>query len=104
MLCDAPAGHVCRIIYSDPLDLPEEPGEITNHLFAILTLVYKSRLLMEKARSLTRNAPATIQFNQMTYKMLSPCYHPEVNKQKRRKTAATKVEGECFFYTMSSIL
>ncbi|KAI8883688.1 hypothetical protein K501DRAFT_272433 [Backusella circina FSU 941] len=40
------------------------------------------------ARHLARNAPATIQFDQMPYKMLSPCYHPEVNKQKRRRNSS----------------
>jgi hypothetical protein len=88
MLCDAPAGYVCRIIHSEPLDLPEEPDEITNQLFSILALVYKSRLLMEKARSLARRAPVTIRFDQITHRMLSPCYNPEVNKLKRRRNSS----------------
>lgn len=30
ILCDAPAGHVCRIIRSKAMYLPEEPDEIYN--------------------------------------------------------------------------
>ncbi|RCH92754.1 hypothetical protein CU098_009368, partial [Rhizopus stolonifer] len=85
ILCDAPAGHVCRIIRSKTMNLPEEPDEIYNQLFSILTLVYKSRLLMENTRNLVRQVPVTVEFDQMEYNTLPPCYYPDFIKQKRRR-------------------
>lgn len=67
------------------MNLPEEPDEIYNQLFSILTLVYKSRLLMENTRNLVRQVPVTVEFDQMEYNTLPPCYYPDFIKQKRRR-------------------
>ncbi|KAI8966994.1 hypothetical protein BDF20DRAFT_345721 [Mycotypha africana] len=85
ILCDAPAGHVCRIIRFKTMDLPEEPDEIHNQLFSALTLVYKARLLMENTRRLVRQTPVTPQLVDLKYKILPPCFNPDMNKQKKRR-------------------
>ncbi|KAL4206935.1 hypothetical protein AB4K20DRAFT_1870510 [Rhizopus microsporus] len=47
VLCDSPAGYVCRINHKRTLDLPEEADDICNALLPILTAVYKSRVMFE---------------------------------------------------------
>jgi hypothetical protein len=46
VLCDAPAGYVCRINHRCPVDLPEEARDIGNNLLLIMKAVYQARLMM----------------------------------------------------------
>lgn len=84
MTCDVPACHVCRITYCKPMDLPEEPSEITNHLFSILTTVFKARQLIENTRRLVRGVPVSAESNRFQYQQFPSCFHTDQSKKDKR--------------------
>ncbi|GAA5812666.1 hypothetical protein MFLAVUS_006123 [Mucor flavus] len=86
VLCDAPPGHVTRVLRTTPLQLPEEQDASLNMLLPILKAAYQGRLSVEHANLLVRRVPkeAEIDLNS-TLDLLLPCYNVVTGKKKRRR-------------------
>ncbi|CEG72305.1 hypothetical protein RMATCC62417_07886 [Rhizopus microsporus] len=60
VLCDTPAGYVCRINHACPVDLPEAARDVGNELLPMLKAVYQARLPMERTNKLVKQKPAEV--------------------------------------------
>ncbi|KAG1047914.1 hypothetical protein G6F43_009665 [Rhizopus delemar] len=86
VLCDSPAGYVCRINRKRTIDLPEEADDICNALLPILTAVYKSRVMMEGTNKLVKQKPVDIDADLEQCKTILPSFTGEGCKRKRRSS------------------
>ncbi|RCH79731.1 hypothetical protein CU097_001568, partial [Rhizopus azygosporus] len=77
VLCDSPAGYVCRINHKRTLDLLEEADDICNALLPILTAVYKSRVMMEDTNKLVKQKPVDIDADLDQCKTIFPSFTSE---------------------------
>ncbi|CAO3687004.1 unnamed protein product [Rhizopus stolonifer] len=87
VVCDSPAGYVCRINKSSPLDLPADVDEMNNQLLSILRVVYQARLFMENSQKLVRQSPVVLDFGIVKHDSVLPCFYSEANKQKRQRNS-----------------
>ncbi|CEG67065.1 hypothetical protein RMATCC62417_03540 [Rhizopus microsporus] len=90
ILCDSPAGYVCRINHKRTLDLPEEADDICNALLPVLTAVYKSRVMMKDTNKLVKQKPVDIDADLDQCKTILPSFTSEGFKRKRRCSDSTE--------------
>lgn len=87
VVCDWPAGYVCCINKSSPLDLPADVDEMNNQLISILRVVCQARLFRENSQKLVRQSPVVVDFGIVKHDSVLPCFYSEANKQKRQRSS-----------------